>query len=247
LESADLSLRFVARHLRPFARLTCLVALPGLAFSLTLRYVLGFDWPTIWVLSIPLAIFAEGPFTVLTGHLALSDDARVGPALKAFARRAPMYALACVLVAAFQSLAALLFVVPWFFAAMVSAFMPEVVLLEGANFRAFRRMGRVVYGYNGVAIGMVLLQLIGRFAAVAMTDAALRRTLGVVLDVRVHVESLWLDGGSPYALAGLWLSVPICAVFRYMAYIDLRTRREGWDLQRRFQVLSHVLAAEADA
>jgi len=36
-------------------------------------------------------------------------------------------------------------------------------------------------------------------------------------------------------------SVPLVASLRFLAYIDNRTRREGWDIQVRFSELARVL------
>jgi hypothetical protein len=46
--------------------------------------------------------------------------------------------------------------------------------------------------------------------------------------------SLLQDGGSPYALAGLFLATPLVASARFLSYIDGRTRRDAWDVQVRF-------------
>ena len=45
------------------------------------------------------------------------------------------------------------------------------------------------------------------------------------------------------AIAGLFASLPLVATLRFLAYIDIRTRREGWDIQVRFLELGRVLEA----
>lgn len=242
LESADLAFRFVVVNAKLFAWLSACVVLPGLLGSLALRYWLDADALTTWTASLALALVLEGPFTALLGQQALRGDARVRDALRAFARRVVPFGLVLVAVAVLQGVALMLMAVPWVFAALATVFVPEVVLLEGAGMvGAFKRASRITAGYTGRAFGLVLLLILGRLAAVVVTDAALRPTLGVLLDVRIPVESLWRNGVSPYALLGLWISVPFCAAVRYFEYIDLRTLREGWDLQRRFQLLAASL------
>ena len=49
--------------------------------------------------------------------------------------------------------------------------------------------------------------------------------------------SLWPNGGSLYAIFGLFASIPLCATTRFLAYIDARTRRDGWDIQVRFMAI----------
>jgi len=44
----------------------------------------------------------------------------------------------------------------------------------------------------------------------------------------------------------LFLSVPLVATLRFLAYIDNRTRREGWDIQVRFLELGRALSEGAE-
>src|SRR5262249_35478591 len=154
--------------------------------------------------------------------------------LATFARRLPAFVLALLLAGLLQGLGFVVMVAPWFLAAAATVFVPEVARLEAAGWRSIRRAMRVARGRTGVRMGLVLVLLLALCGLVVLAGGARRPTLGVLLDVRLHVEGLWTDGGSLYALLGFWLSVPLCAVVRYLAYVDLRTRKEGWDLQRRF-------------
>ena len=52
------------------------------------------------------------------------------------------------------------------------------------------------------------------------------------------VGSLWSDGGSGFAVIGALLSAPFVASASFLGYIDLRTRKEGWDIQLRFMALA---------
>jgi hypothetical protein len=56
--------------------------------------------------------------------------------------------------------------------------------------------------------------------------------------------SLWHDGGSAYAVAGALLAAPLVASARFLAYVDLRTRKEGWDIQLRLMALAETEARE---
>jgi hypothetical protein len=247
LESADLSLRFVTTHLGPFLRLSAFVALPGFLASLALRYALDQPWWMVWSVSLALAIYFEGAFTVLAGQLALSSDVHALRAVGSFAKRSVPFALTLIGVGIYQSVSASLMGFPLLFAALSTVFIPEVVLLERASITAaFRRAQRITSGFAGRAFALVLMLFVGRLAILLLVDGALRETVGLVLDTKLPVETLFGDGGSPYALAGLWASVPVCAAVRYFSYIDLRTIKEGWDLQRRFDLLAKDLEAEAE-
>jgi hypothetical protein len=83
---------------------------------------------------------------------------------------------------------------------------------------------------------MTLLGVVG-FGAVAMSDWAGRELLDEGLQIHPPV-SLWTAGGNWLALAGWWMAVPLVATLRFFAYIDCRTRGEGWDIQTRFAALA---------
>ena len=44
--------------------------------------------------------------------------------------------------------------------------------------------------------------------------------------------------GGPIALLAMWLAVPILTTGRFFVYLNLRTRREGWDIQVRFNAIA---------
>ena len=49
---------------------------------------------------------------------------------------------------------------------------------------------------------------------------------------------LWDDGGSAYAIVGFFAALPLVATARFLAYIDGRTRQDGWDIQLRFMAIA---------
>ena len=56
---------------------------------------------------------------------------------------------------------------------------------------------------------------------------------------------LWAVGAVFVVLAlllGLHLSIPLVATTRFLAYIDNRTRRDGWDIQVRFLAIRRAQA-----
>ena len=63
-----------------------------------------------------------------------------------------------------------------------------------------------------------------------------------VLQLGHPTGSLWNDGGSGFAVLGALLAVPLGAAMRFLGYIDLRTRKEGWDIQLRFVALAEQSA-----
>ena len=63
-----------------------------------------------------------------------------------------------------------------------------------------------------------------------------------VLQLGQPFGDLWKEGGSGYALLGFFLAVPVVAAARFLKYIDVRTRKEGWDIQLRFVALAEQSA-----
>ena len=65
---------------------------------------------------------------------------------------------------------------------------------------------------------------------------AIDRELPITVVTGVHAGcyELFVHGGSGFAVAGALLAVPVAAAARFLGYIDLRTRKEGWDIQLRF-------------
>ncbi len=241
LESADLAMRLLTLHARAFARLAVAVCVPGFVFTLALRYAFALEPWVVWLAGVLLAGWAEGPFTVLAGA-ALRRTPSGRTAWAEFAARAVPYVRSRTLAFAGGLLAAAALLVPWLFAAPSLLFVPEVVLLERADRKVFTRAARIVASAAGRATATAFLLLVVRVGAVVSADLVLRRSLGMALDVHARFETLARDGIGPYAIAGLWLSVPVCAMLRYVAYVDLRTLREGWDVQRRFEDLAAQLA-----
>jgi len=63
-----------------------------------------------------------------------------------------------------------------------------------------------------------------------------------VLQLGYPTGELFSDGGSGFAVFGALLAVPLVAAARFLGYVDLRTRKEGWDIQLRFVALAEQSA-----
>ena len=118
-------------------------------------------------------------------------------------------------------------------------FVREAVLLEGARpFESVGRSYRLVKRQLGSCLGMsfATLAVPAAFAVGAelLGDALVR----VVLQLGRPFGQLFEQGGSGYALLGFFLAVPVTAAARFLKYIDVRTRKEGWDIQVRFTALA---------
>jgi hypothetical protein len=118
-------------------------------------------------------------------------------------------------------------------------FVHEASLLEGAGpADALRRSSRFVAGRGGPVFGVLVSLLLTQGAFVVTAELLGQGLVSEVLQLGKPFGALFADGGSPYALAGLLLSVPYVATARFLEYIDARTRSDGWDVQLRFLAIS---------
>jgi hypothetical protein len=243
----DLAAPFCLGGWRLLLPLAGLVLLPAFAACLAARTWLAWRWPWVWLLAVGLGGICQAPFTLACGELLFHQPraVKVSFILGRFVRRLPSFVSAYVLLRLIHTIAAFtLILLP--FTASALFVVNEVVLLEGAGpFSAMARSGRAVRGQGvsafGIAVALVLLPIAGALAG-EITGNAL---VGTVLQLGEPFGTLWNSGGTPYALAGLFLTVPLSAAARFLKYIDLRTRKEGWDIQLRFIAITSASASSA--
>ncbi len=245
-EVFDLACRFsvtVARGL--FMKLFAIVLAPVLAGCLALRYALGWDWAGVWLLAIPLSALLEGVFTVAVGRLLFAPETGAREVLRAYFGRLASHAVALVSGALLVAAGALVLFVPALYAITQLVFVREASLLEGAGpFTAIRRSGRFVSGRLGDAALVLFGLFVARAAIVIAAELCGAGILNGLLQLGSPLGSLLDEGGSAFAIAGLFAAAPYAATARFLQYIDDRTRADGWDVQARFTAIA--AAAEAD-
>lgn len=234
-EICDLAVRLTFSIALPlYAKLSAVVLLPMFLGALALRYYSHWQWIYIWLLAIPAANIAQGVFTVAAGRLIFSEDLRVSEVLGAFARRLPSYTFAFI-----ASRAVLLFatlpIVTLPFAWVALIFVHEASLLEGAGpVQACQRAARFIRGRGVSALGLLCMLVLAQVAGVAIAEALGQSLLDDVFQAGKPFGTMLHDGGSPFVMLGLFVTVPILATTRFLHYIDTRTRADGWDIQVRF-------------
>jgi hypothetical protein len=236
----DLAVPFCLAGRRVLGAVAAAALGPALAACLTLRFALHWPWGIVWLMALALADVLEGVFTVACGELLFAGGAAVRARViwGRFARRLPVY-LATLLVARLI-LAATAFVFPILpFAAIYLLFVREVTLLEGAPvFGGIGRAFRFVRRQAGPCLGLLLALALAPAAFAAAADVLGDGVVHEVLQLGRPFGSLFKDGGSAYALVGFFLSVPVTAAARFLKYIDVRTRKEGWDIQLKFTAIA---------
>ncbi len=235
LDVLDLTVRFLVTHAAPYAALSAIVLVPAGVLSLVIAVHSG--WALGWVVAIVLATVAEVPFTVLGSRLVFTPEVSLETVLHASLKKLPRVLLARVL----QGLAVLaglsVMLLPGVWMAVTTVFLTEIIVLEEATVGgAFSRAQRMLNSRFGDAL-MVALLLSGlHLGAVWIGDRAIATLLVDVFQITPPPKLGEPDGGV-LGLCAYWLFVPYAATARLFAYLDLRTRGEGWDVQVRFAAL----------
>lgn len=121
----------------------------------------------------------------------------------------------------------------------------EVLVLEGApTMASWRRAG----GMRAVATGGWILHLMTGTAVWLAALWLVVGTLDALLGALLHGDLFltwtwegWLPGANPLVHLATWLTVAYLASVRFLAYIDLRTRHEGWELGLRLRLAGERL------
>ena len=225
-----------------YARLSAILLLPVLAGCLALRYAAGWRWPEVWAVAISAGAVLQGVFTVAVGRLLFSEELGVRQVLRLFGRRAGSYLTMLFLSRLALAASCLPFFVALPFVWPRLVFVHEASLLENAGpAEALRRSSRFIAGRGASVFGALLALLLTQAGFVVVAEMLGQGLVAEVLQLGKPFGELYADGGSPYALAGLLLSVPYVSTARFLDYIDARTRADGWDIQLRFLA---VAAAE---
>jgi hypothetical protein len=234
-ELFDLGLRFAYGHAAPvYRRLAWWLLVPAWSGLVMLRFGLGLDWEWVWAAALGTTMLLEGAFTIAASKLMFAATLRTGDVLRDYVRRLPSYLVTLVLSWMVLALGWALFflVVPVFWAAARVAHVHEASLLERAGpFEALTRAGRLVSRDMMATAWLQTLMLLHMAGFVLVFEAI--GNMGIVdfvLQLGAPLGKLeW--GGSAFALLGLLAAVPYTATVRFLAYIDRRTRSDGWDVQ----------------
>ncbi|WP_394823303.1 hypothetical protein [Pendulispora albinea] len=236
LDVVDLAMRFVALHGRAYAWLSLLVLVPSAAVTWLIGEGAGWGWG--WFAGFFLSLLAGAPFTVLASRLMFTDKVRTRDVLLAALRTVPRLIVARVVQTISVGLAAFFFVLPAAWVQALLLFLPEVLLLEQAKvIPAMARAGRIAHAQVGNVVIGVLLMTAFTFGTPFLVDACGRMLLDGLLEVHPP-DALTSAGGGALSTLGFWMAVPFVTTIRFLLYIDLRTRTEGWDIQTRFAALA---------
>ena len=241
----DLSLRFTVAHARAYLQVAAATIVPLLVGT---YFLARYTTPTLtWCCVFVAIIFAEAPFTILASRLVFADHVPTRVVLSETLRALPKLVVVVVSQLFAIAVATTMMIVPGVWLGVAWHFTFEVLLLERAStFGAFTRSQRMISGAFGEAFVALGVRTMIDVAVIVLAEYAGRSLLEDFLQV-TPPASLWSGGAGMLSLVGVWLWVPFRATLRFFVYLDLRARREGWDIQTRFAAIAARAEAEKDA
>jgi hypothetical protein len=241
-EILDLALRFIsAAAVKRYVLIGLLSLLPAWLICVYARFGLHWEWPAVWLLTLAFVTPLQGLYTIAVGRLMFAEQVRLRTIFGQYFRRLPAYLVTLVLtrvMLGIMSMLAFLLLPPFWMWGRIN-YVHEACLLEQAGpVDAIGRASRMVSRNTMGAVGLVLLLLVAAAGFVLIAELLINvGLLDFVLQVGKPFGSLFDEGGSAAALLGAFLAVPYWATARFLAYADLRTRRDGWDVQLRFMAI----------
>jgi hypothetical protein len=241
-------------------RLAAAVLLPAYALCLVAHYWLEWHPAWVWVIAYLGCSLLQSVFTVGVGRWLFAERLSVRDVLGLWLRQLPSFFGAWLVSRALTIGVVLLFVagsldkdgaaaaligfgillgLPLVVVAVRMVFVYEASLLETARpIAAARRSGRLADAMGGRAWAAMFVLLLCGPVAVLLTEVLCRAIVGDLLQLGEPFKALWEVGFSPWALAGLFASVPYVATARFLMYVDGRTRSDAWDVQVRFMAIA---------
>jgi hypothetical protein len=246
-ETHDLTVAYLRVHLQdyrtPIIVATLLACLPVLAYWVLFGSQIG-PLAAIAVLSTGIS---ERSITAFAGRHMFGNPATVRGAWTATFRKLP-FILVTLLTTALPQLmvfasdfdedwmvgAAMLATV-WPFIVASHLHISEVNMLEHLTVNKSAQRARALVRYRFArALGLLTTSGLVRALFVVSTYSAAMFLLSVILQFQGASENL----GAGFAVLGYALAGPYLALVRFFDYIDSRTRREGWDIQVRFNAIA---------
>jgi hypothetical protein len=244
LDVMDLALRFIVVHRRLYAKVAAFALVPCIALTLGAAWAWG--WGAGWIVAFVLSLAAQVPFTVLASRLVFQDTASVGSVARASVRELPRIFVMRVMWTVLVAIGTVMAFVPGAWIAALLLYVDEVMILERSPIGpALGRSQRVATSSLGEAFAGVAMVLVVPLVGVAFTDIAGRALVGELLQFRAPAP-LWTEGGSVLAFIGWFGVIPYVTTARFLTYLNLRTRAEGWDIQTRFAAIAARAEAESE-
>ena len=252
----DLALAVTREHAGQLLGLLVLGAAPFIALN---HWLLGTDFAVmlfdmdqppedligmwvryVYMLSVLLVIevpLATAPMTLYLGQALFVERVDWRRLARDYLRNLPQMFFFQVVIRALATP----WIITWFFMYSFWPYLSEVILLENNPWRQKKSVARLstlarnraLHGSNS---GDLLARWLGAVLLAAVLVLSVTTMLWVVrcilLEVYDEVDSTLI---TIYLQAAIWLVVGYFTVVRFLSYLDLRIRSEGWELELRMR------------
>lgn len=240
LDILDLALRVIRAYVGPLAVAFAVGAVPMavlnhwllaglLPIDLEYEPPTEYIWCTILLViwEIPLA---TAPITLFLGQALFTERPRAADVFSGFRQTLPQLLWYQVVLRGLL----VPWVLTWFFLFASYPFLTEVIVLERNPLVG--RAGRITTGrrsrnlHSGV-VADLFARWLGTLVLGGVLFAAFFMAIFLVGGLLVSDWTLEIAPLAVYFHAALWLVVGYFAVVRFLCYLDLRIRREGWEVE----------------
>jgi hypothetical protein len=248
-EIMDLACRFTfTRAFGLYLRLSAVFLLPFYAGVVALHYLLELEWWHTWLIAIALATWLEAPFTLAASRAMFNEQPKTMQVVKSFGSNLASYTGAMIIKGLLVSITGVLTCgLGLFIIAPGGTYVPEVTLLEGSSASAAWGRSKRLVGQRSSDAFMAFASLfIAQLAFAFGFEVFGQALVSDILQLGKPFGGVFDEGVTPFCLAGIFLAAPYVATSRFLAYIDTRTRADGWDIQVTFMsVVAKDQAAKA--
>lgn len=247
-ELCDLALLLVRRHVRDLTILAVIGAAPWVVLNMLIMQALpDQEWLALaWLVVLLLfqAPLATAPITAYLGEAMFAHQVPRRHALATCRAVAGPLVLMATLRALLIAVPVLLFTavgdgLPGLLLLFLLMFFPmhwgEVMLLERQPLRsAWKRANQLMAAWRSEAVTHLMVGGLLIIGGVVMLTLAVSEIANLLVWNLIEYDEWWSWFRPQESLLPLvlpWPFIAYLAVVRFLAYIDLRTRREGWEVE----------------
>ncbi|MBN2577427.1 MAG: hypothetical protein JXB10_00355 [Pirellulales bacterium] len=237
----DLALRVLRTHAAPLTGLFILGVVPMALFNAYLlqNYLepeTELDIPLTYLWYMLLLVLIEAPLataaiTLYLGEALFQKTVSPRKIARDLIRTFPQMFFFQVLL----RIPLIRFVAPWFLLFGVWPYLSEVILLERNPFFRRRRGAMTTIRRLRVLHRGMIGELTGRWMVSMALGGLLFASWGLTFwGLGGMLFNQWEPQGPVYTVfypAALWLTIGFFTMTRYLSYLDLRIRREGWEVE----------------
>jgi hypothetical protein len=239
-EAVALAARMLQHRPGPFLGAWAFYSAGVILLGYLMMETLGLHWGWMAGLVPVLAPIFALPMITTVGNLVFSPKVSFATVAAATLRRGAAYLVLFLANRVVTLVGLAFFIVPGLYLWRSSWFLAPIVALEGSSLGAsFRRGRRFAIGFNAhVASHALNSALLVSYLTVAFASLGHFLTVKVFGQTFTFLAELPTDPHVYYpylGLVGFALAAPFATLVWFFVYLDVRIRKEGWDLEIAFR------------